>query len=78
MAQSKKNLLKRVQRRCQKAGRAFAYTAYKVGRYRAARCLWTTALGYQRNHAEPSTPIISRSLQEWHLTRDIPTRDPIA
>jgi hypothetical protein len=31
MAQSKKNLLKRVQRRCQKAGRALAYTAYKVG-----------------------------------------------
>jgi hypothetical protein len=30
MAQSKKKLLKLVHRRCQKAGRAFAYTAYKV------------------------------------------------
>ena len=31
MAQSKKNLLKRIHRRCQNAGRALAYTAYKVG-----------------------------------------------
>jgi hypothetical protein len=31
MAQSKKMLLKQIQRRCQKAGRALAYTAYKGG-----------------------------------------------
>ncbi len=31
MAQSKKMLLKQIQRRYQKAGRALAYTAYKGG-----------------------------------------------